>query len=576
MIFEVQSLSKTRNRIQGTNSYLANTKTTWYIWFIFAIGLFLIQASTLSLLPTLMQDEAQITDYGRLALDPSSNWSVTWWVAAEKPLFLWSYLGPVLAEVGYQLGGPSGVGPRLMALVGGLVASTMAFGWLLQRKVPFTIAGLLSAAFLLDPLFTLSQRMARSDSWVMALCLASCWLLRRSSEQDDSRKIMLIVISGILAATASFIWPSAVFLYPLICLELFNSIPKKLGRKQSLQEGARHALYFLAGGISICIILILPIRNQLNTILVDMQNMVALNVNASKTPAERLITLFSYQPWAKLVKAFAKTLSFGLPLLSIWALIIRREKGMIVVAFMTLTIIFMTLVYEFRVMYLTPYLLAFSADLFREIKFKPVKPIFMRLSFVFLILVVSFAMGISIFTRSALAFHDRNYHDRNRLAEAATTAIGQGNYKVFLAFSYEFYFTGRSLGWQLYTPYIQFSYDAEGNWIRNNDFKPKDKFVKLMTRMDFAIFPFDKLNEEVKKDLEASGLKYTGTIHVTDKLLPRSSSDLSRPNNILLWFLRGAKGYGPYLLYSRSNTPDLQNRATSLNQVPAQPAAYNK
>lgn len=577
MIYEIPPLSKTRDQVKENNNHLASKNLIWYSWFVFAIGIFLLQASTLSLLPTLMQDEAQITDYGRLALDPSSNWSVTWWVAAEKPLFLWSYLGPVLAEFGFQLGGPSGVGPRVMALFGGVIAASMAFGWLLQRKVPSTIAGLLAAAFLLDPLFTLSQRMARSDSWVMVLCLASCWLLQYASNKDGNRKSLFIAISGMLAATASFIWPSAVFLYPLICLELFYSGYKNSELKESLQKRVLNILYFLAGGILISIILILPIRNQLNTILTDMQNMVALNVNATTTPIERSMALFSYQPWAKLVKAFVKTLAFGIPLLGIWALIIRREKGMIIVAFITLTIIFMTLVYEFRIMYLTPYLLALSGNLFREIKLKPIKPVLTKLSFGFLILVLVWAVGISIITRSALAFHDRNYHDRDRLAEAATTAIGQGNYKVFLAFTYEFYFTGRALGWQLYTPYIQFSYDANGNWIRNNDFKPKNKFIQLLSNMDYAIFPVDKLNEEVKKDLDISGLKFSGTIHVTDELLPKSSSALSRTNNILFWFLRGANGYGPYLLYTRSDKPNLQNdNVTSLTQTPAHAAAYNK
>jgi len=85
-----------------------NTKKLWYIWTIFAIAMCLLQASTIDVLPSLMQDEAQITDYGRLALDPLSGWSVTWWVAGNKPLFLWSYLGPLFAELGYQIGGPSG------------------------------------------------------------------------------------------------------------------------------------------------------------------------------------------------------------------------------------------------------------------------------------------------------------------------------------------------------------------------------------------------------------------------------------------------------------------------------------
>jgi hypothetical protein len=317
------------------------------------------------------------------------------------------------------------------------------------------------------------------------------------------------------------------------------------------------------------ILLIFPVREQLSTILTDMKSMVSLNVNATKTPSERILALFSYQPWGKLVKAFAKTLAFGIPVLAIWALIIRREKSLIVAALLTLSLIFMTLVYEFRVMYLTPYLLAFAGNLFRNIDSYPVKRILMRFSFGFLIGVVALSAGVSIFTRSALAFHDRKYHDRERLAEAASAAVGQGNYKVFLAFSYEFYFTGRALGWQLYTPYIQFTYDAEGNWIRNDDYKPKDQFIRLLSTMDYAIFPIDKLNEEVKKDLESSGLNYSQTIHVTDQLLPKIASPLSRTHNILLWFLRGAEGYGPYLIYSRAGKRNSQNRVLAPNLIPA-------
>ncbi|MDB5019794.1 MAG: hypothetical protein JWQ28_921, partial [Pedobacter sp.] len=201
-----------------------NIKRLWYIWLVLAIIMFFLQVITIDILPSLMQDEAQITDYGRLALDPFSRWSVTWWVAGEKPLFLWSYLGPVFAEFGYQIGGASGVGPRIIGLLGGLAASSMALGWLLERKTPPAIAGLLALGFLLDPLFTLSQRMARSDSWVMAFCLASCWLLCYSSPKRGAFKVTLVVLSGVFAAVSAFVWPSAVFLYPLISLELFRSI----------------------------------------------------------------------------------------------------------------------------------------------------------------------------------------------------------------------------------------------------------------------------------------------------------------------------------------------------------------
>jgi 4-amino-4-deoxy-L-arabinose transferase-like glycosyltransferase len=477
---------------------------------------------------------------------------VTWWVAGDKPLFLWSYLGPVFAEIGYQLGGASGVGPRIMALLGGVIAATMALGWLIDRKVPGAIASLLALAFLLDPLFTLSQRMARSDSWVMAFCLGSCWLLSISASKNGALKVMLIMLAGVLAAIASFVWPSAVFLYPLICLEFLRSIYDNESIRKSFKQFILCSLYFLAGGLLTSIVLIIPISQQLPLIVGDMKNMIALNVNATKTPAERLLTLFSYQPWAKVIKSFAKTLSPGLPLMAIWASLFRREMGLVVASFFTLSIIFMTLVYEFRILYLTPYFLAMSGELFRRLGLSPVKSIFKRVSNGLLILVVVWSIVISIFLRSILAINDGSLHDRSMISNAATSAIGYGNYKVFLAFTYEFYFTGRSLGWQLYTPYIQFTYDSAGNWIRKDDFQPRGNFIKLMSKMDYAIFTKGQVNDAIARQLQLSGLNYKATIHISDGLISKTnSSSPDRTSNIILWFLRGADSYGPYLLYAR-------------------------
>ncbi len=538
---------------------MSDLRRYWYIWVILAFGMFLLQASTIGILPSLMQDEAQITDYGRLALDPLSRWSVTWWLAGNKPLFLWSYLGPLIAEFGYQMMGGSGIGPRLMALLGGLTAAILALGWLLQRKVPAPFAGLLAFAFLLDPLFTLSQRMARSDSWVMALCLASCWLLRMSSLKRGQQKVLLVLLSGVFAAAAAFVWPSAVFLYPLICLEFFHAAYDRQSSSNPWKKMMRYALYFLLGGALISILLILPIRQQLPMIIGDMKNMVALNVNATKTPSERILTLVSSQPWAKLIKAFAKTLSPLLPLLALWAFLFRREKGIVLVSIFTLSIILMTLVYEFRLVYLLPYFLALSGDLFQHLQVKLLKPVIKRLSIAFLILTVVWSIGISIFLRNALAIDYRSSHDQSLISEAALSTIGQGNYKVFLAFTYEFYFTGRSLGWQLYTPYIRFTYDAAGNWIRKDDYQPKDNFIKLMSKMDYAIFPDGSMDDDLSSQLQLSGLSYSRTIHMGEESLQKTDATASgRMSNIILWFLRGADTYGPYRLYARVKS----NRST--------------
>jgi 4-amino-4-deoxy-L-arabinose transferase-like glycosyltransferase len=532
------------------NGRVLDTKRIWYFWFILAICLFLLQASTIGILPSLMQDEAQITDYGRLALNPVSEWSVTWWVAGDKPLLLWSYLGPLIAELSYQIGGNSGIGPRIMALLGGLTAGSCALGWLLARKVQRVIAILLALALFLDPLFTLSQRMARSDSWVIACCLASCWLLRLASTKHESTKRILIIVSGMLAALAAFIWPSAIFLYPLICLEFFHLIYESEKVKWSWSKMMLYAFCFILSGLLISFVLILPIRHQLVTILDDMKDMVSLNVNSNKSLIDRLLGLFSYQPWSKLIKAFAKTLSPFLPLLAAWAIVFRREKGMVIASVFTLAIIFSTLVYEFRILYLLPYFVALSGDLFKRLY--NVKSAIHRLSVSFLVIVVVWSFSITILLRSAIAYSDKALHNRNLITNAATSAIGSGNYKVFLAFTYELYFSGRSLGWQLYTPYIQFTYDADGNWIRKDDYQPEDKFLALMSTMDYAIFQKGNVNAEMDRKLQLSGLKYSSTIYVGDGLHNKNTTSMvDSINETLLWFLRGAKSYGPYLLYAR-------------------------
>ena len=556
MVFNKIRLLMTELLVSDIRSKMPGTKSILILWSIIAVSMFLLQASTLDVLPSLMQDEAQITDYGRLALDPLSRWSVTWWVAGDKPLLLWSYLGPVFAELGYQIGGSSGVGPRMVALIGGFTAAVMALGWLMQRKVPVRVAGLLSMAFLLDPLFTLSQRMARSDSWVIAFCLAACWLLRLSESKNGFKQILLIMFSGSLAAIGLFIWPSALFLLPLILVELFHSIYNTDRINRSLKYRSWLTVYFIVAGLVTSILLILPIQHQIETILDDMQKMVELNVNATETPLSRLFGLFSYQPWAKFVKAFVKTLSPFLPLLALWAVLFKRERGLLLGLILTLILIFATLVYEFRLLYLLPFFLALIGDLFRYPKLEQLRPKIRKLSVAFSIFTVLWSIGVSAFVRTALAYDDGAQRKRSLINEAAKSAIGRGDYKVFLAFTYELYFAGRSLGWQLYTPYIQFSFDDEGNWIRKDDFQPKESFIKLMSEMDYAIFSESAVDDDIAKQLEASGLYYQETIYVGNQAAEKKSMfGDSHMNDIFIWYLRGASNYGPYKLYSRVYKP---------------------
>lgn len=473
---------------------------------------------------------------------------MTWMIEAGKPMLLWSYLGPLIAETAFHLGGDSGIGPRVASMLGGAVAATMALGWLLSRKVPQYVALALSLAFLLDPLFTLSQRMARSDSWVIALCLASCWLLRVSLKTRAGTSIH-ILSAGALAAAASLVWPSAFFLYPLILLELWELLlSEPIAKKKYF-----YVLKFIAGGVIALVLLVIPIRNNIYILISDMVNMYTLNVDASKSPFEKGYSLFNIDNWLKLIKAFTKTFSPLLPIMALLSLFHRGALRLKLATFLTLILIFATLVYEFRLLYLLPYFVGLAGGIFMDVLKKPKFKASQAVIRYALILTVAWSVFVSLLIRSGYALVEDGQQDRAKITYAAKSFIGEGKHKVFLNYTYEFYFAGRSLGWELYTPYIQYSYDSVGNWVRENEYQPRDKFTILLSKMDYAVFPKGSVSEEMSQQLRKSGLLYESAIVVGNSPSQLKLDSISRSKSILLWFLFGYKSYGPYVMYSRTN-----------------------
>ncbi|MCF4102166.1 hypothetical protein L1I30_10845 [Gillisia sp. M10.2A] len=531
----------------------------WWIWFAVCIIALCIQLLTLDVLPHLQQDEAQITDYGRLALNPTSDWAITWWMREGKPLLLWSYLGPLLAEVSYQVTGASGLGPRIAGLLGGMFAGTMCLGWLLSKRVQGFAAFGLSLALMLDPLFVLSQRIGRVDSWVIGLCLACCWLLQVISEKKSTsiNKGNMMAAGGV-AAIATLVWPSAFFLYPLIILELVRIGKAKKAIASKSKFLAKKLFYFGLGGGIVTVLLLLPILENVLIIFGDMSSMVAQNVDTTKGGGSRLFALIDIQVWLKMIKAFVKTFTPILPILAILGVMVRRDKGGILVTIITISLIFTSLVYEFRVLYLLPYFVLLSSGLFIKGVESTSKKWINKTTKFGLGLLVVWSIGISLGVRTFLGWEAKTELNRNRLAKLATSSIGAGNYKVFLGFTYELYFVGRSLGWKLYTPTIQFSYDEQGNWIRHNDYEPKDKFLQLLSEMDYAIFPVGSVNSELEKQLKISGLGLCGNISSSiDNQFKGDEVSENRDNKeIFLWFLQGKTSYGSYVLYKRDNCPD--------------------
>jgi hypothetical protein len=108
------------------------------------------QFSTLTLTPTGWQDEAQITEMGRVLLNPGTGWSAVWLPRENHPLRVVPYLGALLNESAFRVA-PGYAGPRTLALLGAVIASALCLAWLRSRNTQPIMAILLSLALFLDP-----------------------------------------------------------------------------------------------------------------------------------------------------------------------------------------------------------------------------------------------------------------------------------------------------------------------------------------------------------------------------------------------------------------------------------------
>lgn len=522
----------------------------WWVWATLAVVVLVIQLLTINVLPHLQQDEAQITDYGRLALQPTSDWSVVWRVAEGKPLLLWSYLGPLIAEVGFQLFGQASVGPRIMALLGGILAGTMALGWLRARSVTVPVALSMSILLLLDPLFVLSQRMARVDSWVFAACLGCCWLLYSSK---GAQAPWLIAFAGAAAGIAALIWPSAIFLYPLILLEFYNTLHLQGSIKAKIRELGKQASVFCCGWFLAVLLLLLPVWQSLALIFGDASSMVSHNLDTAKSLSDYALALFTPGHWAKLAKALIKTYTPLLPLLALLGFMVGKDWKLLLAAVTALLLIFISLVYEFRALYLLPYFIALASQFFARPLSGQRTVWGTRARRVAITLLLVWVTGISLGARTYFGLKYDDGRSLRKLHQVAANQIGPGEYNVFLGFTYELYYSARLLGWHVYTPYIKYEYQDGVNWVRQNGFEPADKFEELLRHMDYAVFAEDRLTPELQQSLNKAGLTYERAFAVSGELSSAvPPEEQNRLKAVLLWFLKGKDNYGPYRLYSRS------------------------
>lgn len=509
----------------------------WQIWFSALVLVSIALFSLMDVAPSLHGDEFMIVDLGRVILQPDSNWSITWMTDRNEPAFVFFYLGPVLQELAFQAVGQ--YGPRVSGVLGAFVAATALVGLLLARDTSRAAALMLGLAFLLDPIFLQAYTLGRVDGWAMATCLISCWILRKAAGERDAATNRRVAAAGAGSALAFFIWPSAVFLLPLILLELVRMTTKV----QSVQFYSKaffiSIAIFTLSGIITTVLLVVPVASKFYHLFWNIVDGFIINMQSGPSNAKGAGTGAVYQSTLSLFQ----TLKFTpfIVLFGLLGIYIRRDVGVICAGVTATLIMVLTLVYMHRVQYLIPYFIIIIAGIFErgydyKHSFKSTISIATKLN---MILVISWSIVISIVARSILAFDEKVNRKRELIYQAAMTMIGYGKHAVCIP-GPEFYYAGRSLGWEMYKPYA-----AVGDTLST------DKLKGIITHIDYLILPSWEEAEEfdcllLKEGMEGYQWFYLYPEQITD--FDGKTTNIYRIRNLFSIF---RQPYGPYILYKR-------------------------
>ncbi|WP_456425064.1 hypothetical protein [Rhodocaloribacter sp.] len=494
------------------------------MWGLALAAAMLVHLLTLDISPIFWQDEVQQVDFGRLTLEPASESSTKWSLRTGRPVRVWSYGGPLVHELFYRAAGKTPRAVRLAALLGAMLAATAMLGWLLARGTSPWPAGVVSMAFFLDPLFVKSYKGGRVDGWAFAAALGACWMLRRAGAAPERARTRA-ALAGALAAAAAMTWQSAVFLYPLILLELIHLLRRSPGTERGRRRTLALSASFFAGGLAVAAALALPLLPQWSTLVEDTRVFLSSSAATGAPAVARLRKLLRFGSMAG-----ALNLSTVVLVTAFLAALIRREAGLLLATLAGYALIASTLIYSARVLYLIPYLFALTAGLFLAPPHRTVPEMPRWASAVLLIVLLVWTAGLSLVARPTVALKEHRQRDPQGLFQLAAEKIGEGPHEVYLGRTFEFYYAGRPLGWKIYAP----------NWEpAPQGSTAQQHLLALLRRVDFAVYRKRDLPEDANEGFLELGLQYVGTF------CPNAPGFACKAN-------APPSAYGPYVLFARN------------------------
>lgn len=509
---------------------------------------------TLHFSPKLNRDESEIVEYGRVIMNPGTDWSCIETPAGRSEAFF-GYASAIVHELAYRMTNHHDA-PRLLALAGLLVAACAALWWLRERGCDPWLAGSVALLLAVDPIFETAVRYGRPDSWTCALLMAACALVRVSARQQGRRATQTLVIAGMLAGFSPWLWPTAVITAPVVLAEFIDCqmIGKRTGGWRKL------GILALAGAAGLALGAV-PMGSRLVPAFDAMMRIVNWNTGAN-TAAQAMYVLKDIVwlavshpfflmlavvgaierrmwPWTALTVAL-----FGCMLVTriydsrylylIPALIPLCANGAAMIAARTArmpgalgwTIVLSAfgscLVMEYRFLYLVPLLLGPVVWLLRDRLVPASMPVVVKACLPALVGALWWTGAV----RDYSAWRHAPHQDFAAITAKFEEAVGKGPRIVYTPYS--LYFTGRKLGWKM---------------NRYQLVEKEDTMKTLFEKCEWIIL-----------DEDATADKRLGPAALASGFEPAGIPSLGHSS----FMFRGG-GYGPYQLFKRANrsAPDL-------------------
>lgn len=474
---------------------------------------------TLSYSPLHWIDEVQINEIAQGGIGKKqSSWSMCLLKtdgALDAQTWAVYYLGGACSELGYRLFGA--VGPRVVMLVGVMLASGLFFFYLTRKTGSVRLAAVIAFLFACFPPLIQSVRGGRADVLAFVCVFASLSIL--VLKPDSWLYRCRTFLAGAFAAMACFCWVTAILVLPLIAWELYD----QTWYKREWRAGIRGGLLMAAGAVAATVVLLLPFFANFSETVSTFE----LILKSNTQMGQGAMNIFA------LVSALLD--APGVYLLGILAVFCCPKRFWPLILAIVLFLLFCAYrIYVFRTLYLAPYAFVALALVVANIRSRGLK----LCAFAVLGMVGLYSYGYAVVLRNGVDFFARPYRDYSRVEVVCEEVIGR-DVRIY-SDTFQLYYVGRALGWhQIRTAFGAIHRD-------------------VLAQTDYFITEREELSDQEQCVLEDQGFRLIETIDC------RPNRSMTCIEQILNKVGR-LRPLGPYYLYKRMPGQDAREGVSALS-----------